>query len=567
MEISFERTERTYIRLILGSFAALALFVLVCWGGFRVYRHWQERHLVRRAVAVMSGGDLKTASLAVQRVLQLNPDNLEANRLFAEILEKAQDRGAIELRRKVYEANPGSVDDALAYVRASLWFNDDATAEKTLGRIAPLAQNNAAFHAAAGRLAEMRKQLPMAEASWARAVELAPNDHGYRLQLSLTRLSLNDPAKREQALRDLEELRAVDKERAAATRTLIVDGIAHGVDPQIVRRLASELENFKEATFADRLMYLEILRQLHDAEFDAYLSRLKTEATASAGDLAALLAWMMRSGLQADALDYANSVPSETLMQWPVPLALAEARSQMKDWPTLEKEVREANWGEFNFLRRAYLARALRGQSNNVAAEGELAAAQKEAAAHPQMISILTQTIGEWGWQDEAIEMLWTLTKNPETKMSALRALYQHYASRGDTPGLYRTLTRLVEANPADSVLQNNLAQVSLLIGADLERARKLAAEVSAKEPENGAYQSTHAFALLLNGDAQRALQVMNGLREDQLREPGTATYYGIILAAVGDKQKAREYLQRSAQAQLLPEEKALVAKAESSLP
>ena len=51
-----------------------------------------------------------------------------------------------------------------------------------------------------------------------------------------------------------------------------------------------------------------------------------------------------------------------------------------------------------------------------------------------------------------------------------------------------------------------------------------------------------------------------------QLEQPAIATYYGLILAAAGQKEKARSFLARSAEATLLPEEKALVAKAQSNL-
>jgi hypothetical protein len=56
----------------------------------------------------------------------------------------------------------------------------------------------------------------------------------------------------------------------------------------------------------------------------------------------------------------------------------------------------------------------------------------------------------------------------------------------------------------------------------------------------------------------------MDQLSPDQLRDPSVAVYYGLILAAAGQKEKAREYLGRASQANLLPEEKALVARAES---
>lgn len=566
METSLAKTERTYLRLILGSFAALVVFIALCWGGFRFYRHWQEGHLVRRAVGFMAGGDLKTASLNARRAMQLNPENAEATRIVAQIAEKSGDRTALEWRKKVLELNPGSADDALALVRCALWFGDFGIAERTLKGIEASAGQKAEFHAASGRLAEMKKDSAAAESHWAKAVELAPNDAGYRFQLALTRLSLPDGSKRQEAITVLEQLRSDPAERVAATRTLIIDGIAHHGDPQRSRDLAKELQDYPDSFFSDRIMYLEILRQMHDPAYEPYLARLKGEVPGKASDLAALISWMIRNQMNAEALEFTQSVPAENMAKWPVPLAVAEARAQMKDWPELERLTRDTNWGGYDFLRRAYLARALRGAGKQLAAEQELAAAQKEAAANPQMLSMLTQTIADWGWQNDAVEMLWVLTKNPETRMDALQTLYDHYTKIADTSGLYRTLTKFAEINPRDNALQNNLAQVSLLLGADLEHARKVAAELTAREPANAAYQSTYAFALLSKGDVKGALQVMDGMKEEQLRDPSVATYYGLVLAAAGQKEKARSFLERSVQANLLPEEKALVAKAESSL-
>ena len=150
-------------------------------------------------------------------------------------------------------------------------------------------------------------------------------------------------------------------------------------------------------------------------------------------------------------------------------------------------------------------------------------AAQKEASVRPQSLLVLARTVAAWGWEAETVDLLWILAKSDETKLEALQTLYQHYAKLGDTTGLYRTLLRLVEALPNDLSLQNNLAQVSLLLGADVERARKLAAEIKAKEPSNGAYVSTYAFSLYAKGDVKGAAQAMDQLSPDQLRDPSVA--------------------------------------------
>jgi hypothetical protein len=88
---------------------------------------------------------------------------------------------------------------------------------------------------------------------------------------------------------------------------------------------------------------------------------------------------------------------------------------------------------------------------------------------------------------DEAVDLLWALSKDPGEQKEALRSLYQHYAEVGYTPGLYRVLLRLAEAIPGDLALQNNLAQIALLLDADIARARRLAVEVYRKEPANPA--------------------------------------------------------------------------------
>ncbi|HEY0370245.1 MAG TPA: hypothetical protein VGC85_11660 [Chthoniobacterales bacterium] len=566
MESSFARTERTYVRLIVAAAGGLILFVLACVGGNRAYQHWQEEHLVRRATAFMSGGDLRTASVTVRRALQLNPENAAANRLLASIAEKAADRSALDLRRKVFEANPNSIDDAVALVRTALRYDDLATAEKTLSRIAAIAQNDAQFHAASGRLAQMKNDISAAETHWVRAAELAPNDSAYRFQLALVRLGSTDAAKRNEGRAALEQLRADPAQRAPATRTLLIDAIAQHDDVQRSRSLASELQGYAEATFSDRVMYLEILRQLRDAEFEAYLAQMKKDAAATVADSAALLSWMLRKQSPQDTLEFAATLPASLTAEWPMPRVLAEARAQAQEWVGLEAQLRSSQWPQSDFLRHAFLARALRGEDKKLEAEQELSFARKEAESDANRLSSLLQTIASWGWENEAVEMLWVLTKNPETKISALRTLYEHYVKAADSAGLYRTLSKLAEVNPSDLALQNNLAQVSLLIGVEPERATKLAADANAKDPSNASFASTYAFALLSKGDVAGALNVMDRLSSNQLREPAASTYYGIILAAAGKKDKAREFLGRSAETTLLPEEKALVEKAQATI-
>ena len=60
--------------------------------------------------------------------------------------------------------------------------------------------------------------------------------------------------------------------------------------------------------------------------------------------------------------------------------------------------------------------------------------------------------------------------------------------------------------------------------------------------------------------------KIIEGLTAEQLRQPEIAAYYGIILAAAGDRARAGEFLDLGEKATLLPQEKALLEKARRSL-
>jgi Flp pilus assembly protein TadD len=444
--------------------------------------------------------------------------------------------------------------------------NDLASAERTLQAIGARAAGNATYHAAVARVSELRKNRAEAEAHWAKAAELSPAEPAYQTQLAVVQLTSGDPGKREKALAALERLRQNPQERAAATRALLMDGASRPSDPKRLRTLANELQSYPDAPFSDRLLYLEILRQLRDPTVDEYLGTLEQAVGENPNDIASLLSWMTTNGKAAEAIGFAGRLAPETSRKLPVPIALAEAFGKMQDWDGLQRLAGDADWGGLNFMRQAHLARALRGQHEELAAEQQWTQAQKEAAVQPQRLLMLARTVAAWDWEKERLALLWEATKARDTRLEALQELYTHYAKSGDTSGLYRVLLRSTEVAPDDLTIQNNFAQVSLLLDADAERARKIAADLVRKEPSNAGYVSTYAFSLYTRGEVAEAVQAFSKLTEEQLQAPSIAAYYGIVLAAAGEKEKARGYLERGATAFLLPEERALVAKAQAAV-
>lgn len=565
-EKSVERTQRTFIRLLFAVLLLVIFLVTAIWGGRDLYLRWQEKRLVRRATADMERGDDRDANLAARTILGMKPSSASAARIMAELAERKGERFALDWRRKVAQLEPHSVHDALALARCALQFSDVVTAKRTLDAVDQKDRNTADFHAACGLLAQAMHEDDKAEAEWSQAIQLAPQDSSYRLQLGTLRLRAKEPERRASAEAMLTALRADPSQRVPATRSLIIDGAARHINTDILLATAQELQAYPEATFSDRILYLDILRQLRAPEFTKYLTSLEQDAVSEPVKLTSLISWMAASGLSLVAVDFVRSLQPEILTKWPVPIAVAEAYAKLRDWPALEAWVGNKDWGQSDFMRHAYLALALRGQNKTAAAEKEWASAKNQAAAQPMFLSMLTRATSEWRWEKEWIELLWNLTKYPETQFEALQNLYRKYSDDGDTAGLYRVLVRLAELLPEDGRIQNNFAQISLLLNADVERARKLAEDLYRKEQPNPAYVATYAFALYTKGDTKGALKVMGTLNPTELRDPPIAAYYGVLLAAAGDAQSAREYLKLGATAKLLPEEKALIRKAESSL-
>ena len=564
--VGWKRKQRSSVKTVLGTLIGFVLLIALCWGGYHLYVVLESRHLARRAAAYVGGGELRQAVLVARRSLQLDQSCFAAARVLADVAERTNDKIALNWRRRAVELKPDSIEDQLALANSALQFNDVETAEKVLGQIGDQRRQTAQYQASAARLAEAKRDAVAAEDHWSAAARLAPADKSYQLQLALALLRFPSLGKRDVALTMLKGLRDEPTQRAAATQALILDGITHHAAGQELIAMASELQSYPEASFADHLLYLDILRQLADPRFTASLGEVEKDAASKPAEVAAVVSWMNANKMSAEAMDFAHSLQEDVLSKWPVPLTVAESYGKTGDWGGLQNLLQDKNWGEFDFLRHAYLAHALRERGKPVPADREWAMAQKQAAAQPQFLSLLSRTISDWGWNRETIDLLWALTKHPETQLEAFEQLYKKYLDLGDSPGLYRVLMRLAELLPADRRIQNNLAQLCLLLNADVERGRKLAADLYAKESSNAAYASTYAYALYTEGHTDKALKIMNGLEQDRLSDPAVAVYYGVLLAAGGENDKAKEYLKLAASGKLLPEERELVTKTEDSL-
>jgi predicted Zn-dependent protease len=560
LEASAEKRERLFIKLSLGIFLALIAFVALCWAGRTVYVRWQEKRLVLRGNLAYDHGDYRSASLAARTALSIRPASIGASRLLAEITEQAHDRTAIEWRRKVAALDPKSTQAKVEWAKAAILFEDLDSAGAILDRVPEFARESPSYHATRALLAQARHDDAAAESEWGKAIALAPNETSYRLQMGVQQLRSEDPSRHAAGRKILEDLAESARDQTPALRALIADGLQRKIDGGDLVILARQLANCSNALLADKIMYLDFMHQAHDPGFSQYLTDMETSSAKDPVALTQLLSWMSVQNLNLIALDYLKTLPPATENEWPVPLAMANVYVRLREWQKLVALTKGGRWKQ-EFLQHAFLSRALREQQKDADARTEWAAGVRDASSGSEKLAALLNLTTEWRWEPESLDLLWELSKHPDKQREAATTLYQRYAKAKDTPGLHRVLVRLSELEPDDLNIQNNLAQISMLLNAQTDEARRIAAEIHKKNPSNPAYASTFAYALLTAGRVSEALKVMNSLSDAQRNEPATAAYYGLCLAAAKDP-KAREFLERGKSASLLPEERALVDEA-----
>lgn len=548
------------IKIVAWTAGIIILLIVGGIFGHRSYRNWQERRLVAEANALVNEGDLKRASLDARRIIQVNPDSAEGSRIMARIAERSAASSAVEWRRRAADLT-GSPADLIALARAAQRFNNRANRDYALNRLPESAKNSAEYQALAADLAAARHDANEMEQHLREAVRLEPTNKEYASRLATLQLASGDVAAREEGRRTLAQFEADPTMRREAARRLAEDALRRD-EYDRAKEAAQQLQELPDREFSDRLLLLSALHGAIDPGFTPMLQTIEADAANNPAQIAELLSWLNAHQMPAAAIAWASQLPPEVLSRRGVAIALSDSYVATQDWVGLGRLVKTGDWGPVDFLRSALAARVARELGDAGESTAQWTEALNKVNAEPQQALTLAEIVLKWGWRDQAIELYWVASKDPTKGDDALQALYSYFAKTGASQDLYRVLVHRREFRPGDLNIQNNLAQLSLLLNLNAEEGQRLARDLYEKEPANAAYASTYAFALYTQGDTKKALKVFSGLSEQQLRQPEIAVYYGVALAAAGDQSHAAEFLALGESAQLLPEERTLLEKA-----
>lgn len=519
-----------------------------------LYLVWKERRLILSARVSLQREDYASVNAALERVLRLNPKNVEACRLSAQAMLKTGNAKALPWLRRVVELAPGRLEDELALTEAAWRFKFGYEAAKWVRTIEPKARGRADFHDLAGRVAESLGQLNEARREYEEALRLEPSNKTYRLRLSLVHLAAETGALKEQARKTLEELSAEPELKASALRALVLDAV-RDVQPERARRLAEELDASPDHLFSDRLLYLQVLHAVNDPVFHRKLAETEAAAARTPEWILPLLTWMNSDHLAVLARDWVQQLPQESIAAVPIRMEIARSYAMYGDWKKLQFFLADEKWDDSDYLKQAYLARCYQ-ERGDAAFRTTWSEAVNMAGSNGDFLLKLGLTARQWGWTAEAEETLWRAAMKSNKSVEALNALCPIYFEKRNADGLFRVYTLLLEHNPNDIVALNNFANISLMLDRETSRAMGIARDLYQKEPLNPVYVSTYAFGLFRTGQNRQALEAMEKLKPEELRSPSVAAYYSAFLEEAGRADQAREYRELARGTPLFPEER-----------
>ena len=550
--------KKVIIAGVLVVFGILGLWFYV----HPAYKQHRETRALAQAKSYLAKGDYRNASLSARKTLGVNPRNLEACRIMAELAERSRSPAVLDWRRRMVELAP-TVQNKLMLASSTLRSEDPPypLAAQTLDELKATAVDVAAYHTVLAELALRLKRPAEAAAQFEQASRLEPTNELHQLNLAVLQLQSTNAGAPSAARATLERLRTSTNIGTIALRWLVADSLGRD-DLSTAARFSAQLLADPRSLPDDRLQHLTILQRSQNPEFNAYLSALQKNALTNAAQVYGVSAWMIGHGLAGEALSWLTGCPAKLRAEQPVPLALVNCYLGSRDWQGLDAYLQEQKWSDLEFLRFAFLSRATAQLNQRLAAEAHWRAAVRLAGDRLGPLTALLGMATSWGRDQAREDLLWQMAQRFPKERWALRELERLYSVDGNTRGLNKVYSTMARYAPTNFAAQNNVAATSLLLKLNLRKAHELAQEVFAQHPDQPILASTYAFSLHLQGRTKEGLAVMQKLKPEVLESSSVALYYGLLLSATGETNKAGKYLDIAQRSSLLPEEKALAAEA-----
>ena len=530
------------------------------------YVRWDAKSRIARAEQAMTEKDYKRAALSLRAVLAADPANADAIRMVARVLDAAGSPEAIQWWSRLDSLQPENSDTILAWAAAAMKTGDTPTAERVLKMLAPTGRETAAFHVVSAKIAQSKKETEDAAKHWAEAVRIAPDEPGHRLALGAIRLRSQDSKQRDEAIAMLTGLVERTPPNLDAIRILL-DYSLRLEDWKRADALSKMLVADSAATISDKLHRLTALRKMETQEAPGYLLDLRTAGLSNPSDLYLLFMWMNQNNLAMMVSEWSRTLERNVIGVVPVCVAVADAYARSSDWQRLREFVNEGAWGEQDYLRRAFLSRALERLDEPEAGAAEwndgLSAARGRGDSRERLDRMVRLAIG-WGWEQRAQEVMRSLAGTPACPRWILDRLWLVAIEKRDAAQLQKLAGVLAQVDSKSVAFRNDSAFYSLLVRSDKGNPHGETERLFAENPGDASVALTRALSLFQQGETAAAATLTGSMPADELKKPRIALYHAIFLTAAGEGGKAAEFLAVAQDWKMFPEEKTMLDRAKT---
>lgn len=542
---------------------AVAVLLPVGYWGARhlawpAVKAWRVERMNTEARAFLTEGDHANALLSARKVLQTSKENLEAWRIAA---AATRARGTVDV--VFYQQNVARLEptksNLLEVIRLALKFDGRGAAE-AIETAAGKANDDPEFHSLASQYYRRMGRMVAAKYHLIALTQLNPSDREAQLQLAEIELA-EDPARKDLALRARVRALADDPNlRVRALSLLLRESIKAKLSVE-VGQLIGRLQAVPDLTIQDRLLLIEGTAQL-DRPSLPLLEKLQAEIVEKPQEVVRVMEFLSRTGQHREATAWYARLPEDTKKDENVRRMVADALLVLQNWPALEAHLKVGTWNNQEFLRQGFLAYAHRAQGRS----GEFNEAWKTAVVavgnDRYKIGELMRRTEVWKWTEERYDVVWKLFSVMPTHASVQQALIAWEKRHGRTANLNKIFARIAEVDSGDVLARNNLAYTSLLLDSNIARATLIANQLAAEKPKDAFIATTQAFAFFKQGNAAEALSRLESLSAAELSLPDRTLLRAVILARLGQSERAIEMIKGVNLKLVLPEERKLAENA-----
>jgi Tfp pilus assembly protein PilF len=293
---------------------------------------------------------------------------------------------------------------------------------------------------------------------------------------------------------------------------------------------------------------------------------LYKEHSADVGVVATYAYSLHLQGRQKEAASALSALPPETLREpwlafhYATILVAAGEFDQAEEYVLLGASFPKFSQqqGLADFLAASFDVRAADRKGDSAAAAALWKKALIAAQIRPEWLETLGQMALKWDWKGRTEEVVLKLAEAGRCPPWAADFLWATALQSGDNTRIYKAARLIMSVNPKSLLARSTFITVALLARNEADAPHRLAEALAGENPGNSEAAATYSFSLYRQGKIEESMAVLRALQPDQLREPRTAFYHALVLAAAGQPDQAEEYLALGCSRPLLPEEKAV---------